>query len=107
MIPVEGQTRRVEVPPELFDFFTYVNQEIRDGEPSATETSDDLLQAEGIYGGLVDPQKRLYEFVIFPQEYPNERWEVRLLADEIDELDGGYKRGWTVKVFPRDPRAAP
>lgn len=107
MTAIDGETRRVDIPPELFEFFTYVNQEIRDGEPAATQISDDLLQAEGIYGGLIDPQKRLYEFVVFPEDHPKERWEVRLLADEIDELDGGYKREWTVKVFTRDTQQAP
>ena len=61
--------------------------------------SDDLLQAERIYGGLVDRRKKLYAFTWFPKSPANERWEFSLLADEIDEIGSGYRKELWVKSF--------
>jgi hypothetical protein len=97
----EGVRRRVRLPEEIIEFFAGVHEMIAVEEDAAMTESDDLLQDEGIFGGLRDSRKKLYEFTWVPKEEPGERWELRLLADEIDEIGSGYRREQWVKAFPR------
>lgn len=93
--------KRVSLPNDIIEFFEWVNEAIQTEEESATTISDDLLQAEGIYGGLVDRRKNLYQFTWFPKSATNERWELQLLADEIDEVGSGYRKELWVKSYAR------
>lgn len=93
--------KNVPLPSEIIEFFEWVNDAIQTEEDSAMMVSDDLLQAEGIYGGLVDPRKKLYEFTWYPQSASGERWEFQLLADEIDEIGSGYRKELRVKSYAK------
>ncbi len=97
------ESRRIEIPFELVDFCNYVNELIACRDEAAMSLSDDLLQSDGVCGGLSDSRKKLYQFSFLPEDYPEERWEFKLLADEIDEIADGYKRDMTVHVH-RIPR---
>ncbi len=77
----------VPVPDELREFMSDVYDRTQTRDDSAMHYSDDLLQCEKGYGGRVT--KKEFEFVWFPSK--TECWEFRLLADEIDEIGGGYR----------------
>jgi hypothetical protein len=89
----------VELPYAIIEFFAHVHDMIQTKEDSAMTVSDDLLQAERIYGGLSDPRRKIYDFTWFPNVSPKERWEVSLLADEIDEIGSGYRKTLRVKAY--------
>ncbi len=93
--------KTVEVPAEIIEFFAYVHELIETEEDSAMTESDDLLQTERIYGGLSDRRRKIYDFTWFPASEPGERWEMRLFADEIDEIGSGYRKTQHVKAYPR------
>jgi hypothetical protein len=71
-----------------------VADRIRSEDDSATTVSDDLLQCEHGYGGL--REDGLYEFIFFPNK--QDRWEFRLLADEIDEIGSGHRTEVRVRI---------
>jgi hypothetical protein len=71
-----------------------VNDRIQTRDDSATQYSDDLLQCEKGYGGRVANKE--FEFVWIASK--TERWEFRLLADEIDEIAGGYRKELRVRT---------
>jgi hypothetical protein len=82
---------------DLREFMADVADCIQTQDDSATTYSDDLLQCERGYGGRV--AKKEFEFVFFPNE--TERWEFRLLADEIDEIGSGHREEVRVRISPR------
>lgn len=95
-------TRRiVELPDSMIEFFASVSERIRAEDDAATIESDDLLQADRIYGGLTDRRRQIYDFTWFPETVPEERWELRLTADEIDEIGSGFRRQQHVKAYRR------
>lgn len=91
----------VELPEDIIEFFASVHLAILNEDDAATVVSGDLLQAERIYGGLRDSNKKLYAFVWLPKSAPTERWEFELLPDEIDEIGSGYRKELHVKAFFR------
>jgi hypothetical protein len=88
-----NESTYVPVPDELREFMADVYDRIQTRDDSAMQYSDDLLQCEKGYGGRVS--KKEFEFVWFASE--TERWEFRLLADEIDEIGGGYRKELRVR----------
>jgi hypothetical protein len=93
--------KQVELPYEIIQFFAGVHEMIETEEDSAMMPSDDLLQDKGIYGGLSDARRKIYDFCWFPESVPDERWELRLFADEIDEIGSGYRKMQFVKAYRR------
>jgi hypothetical protein len=91
----------VKLPYDIIQFFASVHFAILNEDEVATVVSDDLLQEESIYGGLIDPRKKLYAFTWLPDSAPNERWEFQLLADEIDEIGSGYRKELQIKAYPK------
>jgi hypothetical protein len=92
-----AESTYVHVPDSLREFMADVNDRIQTRDDSATIYSDDLLQCESGYGGRV--AKKEFEFVFFPSK--TERWEFRLLADEVDEIASGHRDEIRVRVSPR------
>ena len=84
----------VPVPDALRDFMADVNERIQTRDDSATIYSDDLLQCEHGYGGRV--AKKEFGFVFFPSKA--ERWDFRLLTDEIDEIANGHREDVRVRI---------
>lgn len=89
----------VELPDDIIEFFASVSDMIQSEDDSAMMESDDLLQTERIYGGLSDRRRRIYSFTWFPESAPDERWEMQLLADEIDEIGSGYRKKQRIKAY--------
>jgi hypothetical protein len=97
-----GPSTLVPVPDTLREFMADVSDRIRAEDDSATLVSDDLLQCEQGYGGL--SEGGLFEFVFFPNK--QDRWEFRLLADEIDEIGSGHRTELRVRIKD-DPSVDP
>ncbi len=76
-----------------------VSDRIRAEDDAATMVSDDLLQCEQGYGGL--GEDGLFDFVFFPNK--QDRWEFRLLADEIDEIGSGHHTEVRVRINDDPP----
>lgn len=89
----------VPVPESLREFMADVSDRIRTEDGSATTVSDDLLQCEQGYGGL--RQDGLFDFVYFPNK--QDRWEFRLLADEVDEIGSGHRTEVRVRINDDPP----
>lgn len=99
----ESKKRRpskvVPVPETLREFMADVSDRVRAEEDSATTVSDDLLQCDRGYGGL--REDGLFEFVFFPNAH--DRWEFRLLADEIEEIGSGHRTELRVRINDDPP----
>jgi hypothetical protein len=93
-------TERVAVPQDLREFLVDVHRRIADGDEAATIPSDDLLQSERAYGGLVGGAGR-YSFVYFPGRGTSVRWEFTLLASEIEEIGAGGSDEMVVQRFEK------
>ncbi len=62
-MPEKAKIRVVEAFPTAFaDFMGKVHEMIEQGLPETTIESDDLIQCEHTYGGLVDQSSDLYGF---------------------------------------------
>lgn len=78
----------VELPEAFAEFMRDVHQRIEDGDEAATSIeSDDLLQCECVYGGLIDIANWQYGFRYFRTD--NRTWDFILRADEISSIANG------------------
>jgi len=71
------------IPDELRDFLREVSAEINAHSESAQIPSDDLLQCECAYGGLLHDDPNYFFFTYFPEEDTLSKWELRLSATDI------------------------
>jgi hypothetical protein len=90
----------VPLPIDLREFLQEVHQLIEDGDEAAIYESDDMLQAESVYGGLTEEGGTCYGFTYFSERYtdikPEEagewaEWELSLEKSEIAEIAAGEK----------------
>ena len=91
---------RVAVPQDLREFLLDVHQFIEEGDEAATRPSDDLLQFERAFGGLIEGQGR-YSFVYFPERVTSVRWEFTLLPSEIEEVGTGGSDEIAIQRFEK------
>jgi hypothetical protein len=78
------------IPADLVEFLRDVDRQIADGEQSAFIESDDLLQCECAYGGLVEEGGTDYGFTYFPDiEGTRNTWELILSRDMIRRIGHG------------------
>jgi hypothetical protein len=87
----------VLIPPNLREFLQYVYQLIEAGDEAAIYESDDMLQAESVYGGLIQEGGTLYGFTYFSGEHEDTKfgdaasWEILLDRSDIEEIASGQK----------------
>lgn len=81
----------VTLPAELMPFFQEVNTLIVREDDSAMWESDDLLQDESIYGGLINQDSTAYGFTYFPEKSVETTWEIVLDKAEIESIADGKK----------------
>lgn len=77
----------VEVPDQLKRFFAMVLSKSRKGDPAACAESDDLLQAEGVVGGLVNVAAGEFHFCYRPSLAPE--WELVVTIDTMNSIVAG------------------
>jgi hypothetical protein len=94
--------RAVAIPAELSEFLAEVNRLVEARDELATTESDDLLQCDRAYGGLLQAGGARYGFTYFPEPGIRHKWEFDLSASEIADLALG--RSTTLKLwFCRSP----
>jgi len=81
--------KRVTIPEWLVAFFRSVNVRILEEDERAVTPSDDVLQAVGVCGGLIDEGGNLYRFTVFPgpdNPFNRPRWEITLSVEHIRQI---------------------
>ena len=81
----------VVLPSDLVEFLGYVRKMIEAKDELATIESDDLLQCERAYGGLIEEGGTQYGFTYFPEEETRYKWELELDITEITNIADGSK----------------
>jgi len=77
---------RVLIPERLRSFLAHVQSQIAAGDDSAVFASDDLLQVEYAFGGLVDKGGDQFDFTYFPGASTSPSWRLRLAKAEILDI---------------------
>jgi hypothetical protein len=100
-VPKKKVRQQVALPPYLVQFLTEVHQLILAGDKSATTSSDDLIQADRAYGGLVNDGGFDYQFVYFPDKRGvRNKWEFTLSSSAIKEIADGKRTALTLWACP-------
>lgn len=80
------------IPEDLAEFMKSVLESIQNRDEEAVLPSDDLLQCECCYGGLIEENGSSFEFTYFPVEDIRPKWALMLNTDEINQIaDGSMK----------------
>lgn len=79
----------LRIPEEFALFMAEVHQLILVGDECAVYESDDLLQCESAYGGLLEEGGSKYGFTYFPEEGVRVKWEVLLEKEDIERVAKG------------------
>lgn len=96
-----SRTETIALPDDLRTFLAEVWASIQAGDDEATRLeSDDLLQAECGYGGLVDAAAGRYTFTYLPDTPEGGRWTFELLADDVRKAAEGALAEVTVEKHP-------
>jgi hypothetical protein len=90
--PKPKNLTQVNVPLNLREFLRKVATLIEGRDESAMVLSDDLLQGDRTYGGLIDDRAGEYGFTYFPGEGVRTKWELQLTADQIRAIAHGRVR---------------
>jgi hypothetical protein len=82
---------RVVIPPRLKAFLCDVHRAIIAGEAATTLESDDLLQDDSVYGGLVDASSALFAFRYFVtnDEHGTETWDFFVTREQVADIATG------------------
>ena len=96
-VPKKKVRQQVELPPYLVQFFAEVHQLVLAGDEAATTSSDDLIQADRAYGGLMRDGGADYQFVYFPDKRGvRNKWEFTLSSRAIRDIASGKRTALTL-----------
>ncbi len=87
--PKPKKLTQVDVPADLRVFFEEVAHLIEVHDEAAFIESDDLLQCECAYGGLIEDETDEYGFTYFPRKGVKTKWELLLSASQIRDVADG------------------
>lgn len=79
----------VLIPDDLATFLRDVYARIEADDDAATIESDDLLQCEIAYGGLIETGGNQYGFTYFPEKGTRQKWELALDTVDIANIAEG------------------
>jgi hypothetical protein len=82
----------IAIGEELEGFFQEVDGLIKQNDELATIPSDDLIQTEFAYGGLIEEGTDTYGFTYFPEQSTRPSWSIVLTASEIEAISSGKKK---------------
>ena len=83
----------VIIPEDLILFLKDVHSSITIGDEATTIESDDLLQCDSAYGGLIDGETGEFGFTYFSDEQDDRnKWEIILYKSDIEKITGGEVR---------------
>lgn len=77
------------IPTALRLFLQDVAEQIRARSPSTRIPSDDLLQCDVAYGGLLDPNGTSFGFAYFHSADRSPSWYLTLESDQIQQIADG------------------
>jgi hypothetical protein len=80
------------IPQNLHQFLSEVHELILARDESATIPSDDLIQCEFAYGGLIDDGGHAYSFSYFPGRQNTLTWNFSLTTSDIADIAAGRKK---------------
>jgi hypothetical protein len=89
-------TGEVIIPDDLLGFFREVDDLIKHNDEVTIIESDDLIQTEFAYGGLLEEGADRFRFTYFPEENTRPKWNIELTASEIAKIAEGEKRTLTL-----------
>ena len=87
--PKAKKLTQIEVPANLRQFLEEVAGLIEARDEATLIESDDLLQCEYVYGGLIDEGEPIYGFTYFPRKGVRTKWELEFSAQQIGEIADG------------------
>ncbi len=76
----------VAIPADLFEFICHVHEMIETNDESAFIESDDLIQCEVAYSGLIEQGGIRYGFTYFPKQGIRQKWEFELDIVDIANI---------------------
>lgn len=79
----------VPIPEDLSGFLKYVYELILKKDEVTTIPSDDLIQSDFIFGGLIEGGGFEYGFTYFPEKGTRHRWELVLTAGQLEDIHEG------------------
>ena len=85
----EKKLEKVEIPSRLRKFFGWVSEALALKEECTQIPSDDLIQDDYTYGGLIHEGGKEYSFTYFPTEGNKNIWEFQLSAEQIGQIAEG------------------
>ena len=82
----------IAVPDDLLALFQDVDDLIKQNDELVTIESDDLIQTDFAYGGLIEEGADRFSFCYFPEMSTRPKWTIELTASEIAEISNGKKK---------------
>lgn len=79
----------VPIPQNLVDFLSEVQELIEQEDELVTTPSDDLIQTEFAYGGLLEDEDGIFGFTYFPEGSDQAKWDFLLSAADIAAIASG------------------
>ena len=86
----------ITIPEDLLGFFREVDGLIKKNDDLVTTESDDLIQAEFVYGGLIEEKTDHFGFTYFPEQGAGPCWSIELKATDIGLICSGEKKTLTL-----------
>ena len=87
--PLPKELIETELPNNLIAYFVDVAALINEGAEETTIESDDLIQCEYAYGGLVEEGQDLFSFRYFPGPGIENKWDFDLTKAQIQMIASG------------------
>jgi hypothetical protein len=86
----------ITIPEDLLGFFKEVHDLIRKNDDIVTTESDDLIQSEFAYGGLIEEKTDRFGFIYFPEQGTSPCWSIELTASDIGVISSSKKKTLTL-----------
>lgn len=89
--PQQKLVRTVAIPEQLRSILREVAGRIAARDEEAMVPSDDLMQADAVYGGLLEEGGSEYAFTFFPGPGTSPKWELILTVADMEAIAMGRK----------------
>lgn len=100
--PLQKDFEKVLIPADLLAFLKEMHRMIVAGEEEATIESDDLIQCETAYAGLIEEGRSEFGITYFPNHTSKgirDKWELVLNKEEIANIADGLSNSLQLWSF--------
>lgn len=87
--PHKKELEKVTIPSRLLKFLSGVYKDILSGDESTQIESDDLLQDDFVFGGLLEKGGDEYSFCYFPTAETEHTWSFTLSKEDLKNISDG------------------